>query len=75
MKELLEIIAKGIVDSPQEVVVEETSANGLISIKLHVAKGDMGKVIGKQGKIAYAIRSVAKAKAAKDNVKVVVEIV
>lgn len=75
MKELVEILAKALVDSPEEVVVtEREDAKGVI-IELKVASADMGKVIGKQGRIAKSIRSVVKAAAFKENKKVIVEIV
>jgi len=75
MKELVEVIAKALVDNPDEVVVTETENGKNITIELHVAASDMGKVIGKQGRIAKAIRSVVKAASSKDNKKVEVEIV
>mgnify|MGYP001151596235 CR=1 FL=1 len=75
MKELVEIIAKALVDYPDEVVVTETESEKGILLELRVASADMGKVIGKQGRIAKAIRSVVKAAATKDDKKVTVEIV
>ncbi|MDD6193910.1 MAG: KH domain-containing protein [Lachnospiraceae bacterium] len=75
MKELVEVIAKSLVDAPEEVVVTETEDDKSIVIELHVAASDMGKVIGKQGRIAKAIRSVVKAAASKTDKKVVVDIV
>ena len=75
MKELVEIIAKSLVDYPEEVVVTETENDKTIVVELHVASSDMGKVIGKQGRIAKAIRSVVKAAASKSDKKVVVDIV
>lgn len=74
MKELVEIIAKALVDSPDEVVVTETENDKTITVELRVAASDMGKVIGKQGRIAKAIRSVVKAASSKENKKVNVEI-
>lgn len=75
MKELVEILAKALVDSPNEVVVtEHEDAKGIV-IELKVAPSDMGKVIGKQGRIAKSIRSVVKAAAFKENKKVIVEII
>lgn len=74
MKELVEVIAKSLVDHPDEVVVTETITEKNIVVELKVASDDMGKVIGKQGRIAKAIRSVVKAAASKDDKKVVVEI-
>ena len=75
MKELVEVIAKSLVDYPEEVVVTETENHKSIVVELHVASSDMGKVIGKQGRIAKAIRSVVKAAASKSDKKVVVDIV
>ena len=75
MKELVEVIAKALVDNPDEVVVTEREDGRNITIELHVAASDMGKVIGKQGRIAKAIRSVVKAASSKENIKVDVEIV
>lgn len=74
MKELVEVIAKALVDHPEEVSVNEKNEGRTIVLELHVAEGDMGKVIGKQGRIARAIRSVVKAAAAKEDKKVVVDI-
>ncbi|NLK78605.1 MAG: KH domain-containing protein [Clostridiales bacterium] len=75
MKELVEVIAKALVDHPEEVVVTESENEKSIVLELHVAQPDMGKVIGKQGRIAKAIRSVVKAAAAKSDKKVVVDII
>ncbi|MFI3238235.1 MAG: KH domain-containing protein [Lachnospiraceae bacterium] len=75
MKELVEVIAKALVDNPDEVVVTETVDGKHISLELHVAASDMGKVIGKQGRIAKAIRSVVKAASSREHLKVDVEIV
>ncbi len=75
MKELVEVIAKSLVDYPDEVVVTEEEDDKTIVVKLHVDASDMGKVIGKQGRIAKAIRSVVKAAASKSDKKVVVDIV
>ena len=74
MKELVETIAKALVDSPDEVVVTESETEREIVLQLHVAQEDMGKVIGKQGRIAKAISSVVKAAASKCDKKVKVEI-
>ena len=63
MKELVEVIAKALVDNPEEVVVTESEKEDEIVIELKVAASDVGKVIGKQGRIAKAIRSVVKAQA------------
>ena len=75
MKELVEVIAKALVDKPDEVVGTEKDDGRNVVIELHVAQEDMGKVIGKQGRIAKAIRSVVKAASFKDNKKVDVEII
>lgn len=74
MKELVEVIAKSLVDHPEEVVVTQTDTEEGITLVLNVASEDMGKVIGKQGRIAKSIRTVVKAAASKDDTKVVVEI-
>ncbi len=74
MKELVEVIAKALVDNPDEVAVTETEKEDEIVIELKVASSDMGKVIGKQGRIAKAIRSVVKAASSKMEKKVTVEI-
>ncbi len=74
MKELVEVIARALVENPDEVVVTEAEKDGEIVIELKVAPSDMGKVIGKQGRIAKAIRSVVKAAASKEDKKVVVDI-
>lgn len=74
MKELVEVIAKSLVDYPDEVNVTETENEEAIVLELRVAQSDMGKVIGKQGRIAKAIRSVVKAAASKENKKVIVDI-
>ena len=75
MKELLEFIAKSMVTDPESVQVEVVEKENLTVLKLHVAESDMGKVIGKQGRIAKAIRTVVKAAAVHDDKKIVVEIV
>ena len=74
MKELVEVIAKALVDNPDEVVVNEEREKNNVLLTLHVAPSDMGKVIGKQGRIAKAIRSVVKAASTRENVKVDVDI-
>ena len=63
MKELVEVIAKALVDNPDEVVVTEKENGRNLTVELHVAPSDMGKVIGRQGRIAKAIRAVVKAAA------------
>jgi predicted RNA-binding protein YlqC (UPF0109 family) len=75
MKELVEVMAKSLVSDPSAVTVEEETTGTATVLRLHVAPEDMGKVIGKQGRIAKAIRSVMKAVATRENVKVIVEIV
>ena len=75
MKELVEVIAKAIVDDPDSVAVSERQDGRTTVIEVRVADSDMGKVIGKQGRIAKAIRSVVKAAAAKEDKKVVVDII
>lgn len=76
MKELLIAIVSGLVDDPSsvEVVVDEPNADGIVVYHLHVAADDMGRVIGKQGRIAKAIRTVMRAGAGKINQKIMVEI-
>ena len=74
MKELVETIAKALVDHPEEVTVTEKIDGKNVEINLHVASGDMGKVIGKQGRIAKAIRTVVKAASVKDDLQVDVNI-
>lgn len=75
MKELVELIAKSLVDNPDAVSVNEIEGSQSVIIELKVAEEDMGKIIGKQGRIAKAIRTVVKAAAIKDNKRVVVEII
>lgn len=75
MKEVLELIAKALVEHPEEVSVTEIEGENSVTLELRVADGDMGKVIGKQGKIAKAIRTVVKAAASMENVHVTVDIV
>ncbi|MCR5294499.1 MAG: KH domain-containing protein [Lachnospiraceae bacterium] len=75
MRELVEVIAKALVDHPEEVAVTEKEADGELVVELKVASSDMGKVIGRQGRIAKAIRSVVKAASTKTGQKVSVEIV
>ena len=74
-KEVLEIIAKSLVDYPEQVDVKEiNNEDQTVTLELRVAESDMGKVIGKQGRIAKAIRTVVKAAASRENKKVAVEI-
>ena len=74
MKDLLEVITKNLVDYPEKVEVKEIQEEHSLLLELHVAPEDMGKVIGKQGRIAKAIRSVVKAASSKMEKKVIVEI-
>ena len=74
MKELVKVIAVSLVDHPDEIVVTEKVTENSIILELHVAPDDMGKVIGKQGRIAKAIRTVVKAAASRDDKKVIVDI-
>ena len=74
MKELVEVIAKALVDDPESVVVNEREEKKTTVLEVRVAESDMGKVIGKQGRIAKAIRSVVKTAAAKEDKKVIVDI-
>ena len=73
-KELVEVIAKALVDDPESVTVNERTEKKTTILEVRVADSDMGKVIGKQGRIAKAIRSVVKAAAAKEDKKVIVDI-
>lgn len=75
MKELIELIAKSLVDNPDMVIVNEKDDGKTIIYELSVADNDMGKVIGKQGRIAKAMRTVVKAAAAREDKKVIVEII
>ncbi|MDK2808867.1 MAG: uncharacterized protein PWP24_1604 [Clostridiales bacterium] len=74
MKELVEVIAKSLVDHPEEVVVTESETEKGTVLLLKVAADDMGKVIGKQGRVAKSIRTVVKAAASREDKKVMVEI-
>ena len=74
MKELVKVIAMALVDHPEQVVVTEEETDKAIVVELKVAPEDMGKVIGKQGRIAKSIRTVVKAASTRDDKKVVVEI-
>ena len=75
MKELLEVIAKNLVSYPDKVTVTETEGEKSIVLELKVAPEDMGKVIGKQGRIAKAIRTVVKAAAIHEDKRIIVEII
>ena len=75
MQELLKVMAQGLVEAPDQVTVtEETDETGTIVFHLHVAEEDMGRVIGKQGRIAKAIRVVMRAAATREDQKIMVEI-
>ena len=74
MKELVEVIAKSLAEHPEEVVVTETEEDDSVLVELRVAPSDMGKVIGRQGRIAKALRTVVKAASSKSDKKVVVDI-
>ncbi len=74
MKELVEMIVQSLVDFPSEVVINETSGESIVILEISVSPNDVGKVIGKEGRIANAIRTVVKAAAAKHDKKVTVEI-
>ncbi len=74
-RKLVEVIAKSLVDNPEEVSVTEKAEGRNVILELHVASADMGKVIGKQGRIAKAIRSVVKAAASREKKNVDVEII
>ncbi|WMI80130.1 KH domain-containing protein [Anaerotignum sp. MB30-C6] len=75
MKELLEVIAKNLVDQPEKVQVTETENDRALVLELKVAPEDMGKVIGKQGRIAKAIRTLVKASGVHEDKKIIVEII
>ncbi len=75
MKELLEFIAKSMVNDPESVEVSVVEKETATVLQLHVAQDDMGKVIGKQGRIAKAIRTVMKAAASNENKKIIVDII
>lgn len=75
MKQVLELVAKSLVDNPDAVTVTEVNGEDGVVLELRVAEGDMGKVIGRQGRIAKAIRTVVKAAANRENKRVSVEII
>ena len=74
MQELVKVLAKALVENPDAVEVEEVEEEGRTILKLHVAQEDMGRVIGKQGRIAKAIRTIVKSAATRENKKVTVDI-
>ena len=75
MQKLLEMIAKSLVDEPQSVVVEQDDTEHGVLLRLNVAQKDMGKIIGKQGKRAKALRTIMKAAASRENKRVTVEFI
>ena len=75
MKEIVEVIAKSLVDHPESVQVSEKPDGDQLVLELRVAEDDMGKVIGRQGRIAKALRTVVKAAATRENKKVTVDII
>ncbi|MDR1323523.1 MAG: KH domain-containing protein [Candidatus Margulisbacteria bacterium] len=75
MKNLVELLVKSLVDNQEQVNVSETSGNSITVVEISVAPEDVGKIIGKEGRIANAMRTVVKAAGAKQNKKVTVEIV
>ena len=75
LKDLLEYLAKSLVDSPEEVHVQATETETTVVLELSVAKDDVGKVIGKQGRIARALRTIVKASAVRDGKRAIVEII
>jgi len=75
MKELVEVLAKSLVDQPDQVRVKEIAGERSIVYELSVAPEDMGKIIGKQGRIAKALRTVVSAAAVKGNKRVMIEII
>ena len=75
MKELVEVIAKSLVDHPEDVRVEEKQQDRQVTLELRVDEDDMGKVIGRQGRSAKAMRTVVKAAATRENKKVSVDII
>ncbi len=75
MKEIIQTIAKSLVDNPDDVIVTERKEGNTIFLELHVAPTDMGKVIGKQGRVAHAMRTVLKSAAMKENCRVELEII
>jgi predicted RNA-binding protein YlqC (UPF0109 family) len=75
MAELLEDLARRLVDDPDAVRVEEIDDDGVLVLRLHVAEADRGKVIGRQGRIARALRTIVRAGAAREHRRVQLEIV
>lgn len=75
MQELVEYLARGLVDKPDEVRVERVERDGAVVLELHVAPDDVGKVIGRQGRIARALRTIVRASGARSNERALLEIV
>ena len=75
MAELLEYLARQLVDEPDAVRVETAEENGVVVLRLHVAKDDIGKVIGRQGRLARALRGIVRASASRPHQRVLLEIV
>ncbi|MEK6557670.1 MAG: KH domain-containing protein [Candidatus Margulisiibacteriota bacterium] len=75
MKELVELLTKALVDNPEEVEIKETSSDSTVVLEIKVGADDIGKVIGKEGRIANALRTVVKAAAAKQGKKIALEII
>jgi predicted RNA-binding protein YlqC (UPF0109 family) len=75
MTELLEYLARQLVDKPDDVRVEEVDEGDMLVLRLHVAEEDLGKVIGRQGRIARALRTVVRASSARERRRVQLEIV
>jgi predicted RNA-binding protein YlqC (UPF0109 family) len=75
MQELVEFLAKGLVDKPEEVRVERVERDGVLVLELRVAPDDVGKVIGRQGRIARALRTIVRASGARSNERALLEIV
>ena len=75
MKSLVEMMTKNLVDNPEDVQINETAGDSVVILEINVSPDDVGKVIGKEGRIANAIRTIVKAAAAKQDKKVTVEIV
>jgi uncharacterized protein len=75
MEDLVEYLAKGLVDNPDEVRVERVERDGALILELHVAADDVGKVIGRQGRIARALRTIVRASGARSNKRALLEIV
>ncbi|MFA5097564.1 MAG: KH domain-containing protein [Candidatus Margulisiibacteriota bacterium] len=74
MKELVEYIVRALVDKPDEVEIKQTDSEGLTILEIKVAADEVGKVIGKEGRIANAIRTIAKSAGARDRKRITVEI-